>query len=70
MKIEQIKNDLNKINKNQLNIKNWFIYEINNLIGIKCGNTIINNELYNKNNYGLNKLYNDIIKRQLNELNK
>ena len=53
MKIEQIKNDLNKINKNQLNIKNWFIYEINNLIGIKCGNTIINNELYNKNNYGL-----------------
>jgi hypothetical protein len=70
MKIEQIKNDLNKINKNQLNIKNWFIYEINNLIAIKCGNTIINNELYNKNNYGLNKLYNDIIKRQLNELSK
>ena len=70
MKIEQIKNDLNKINKNQLNIKNWFIYEINNLIGIKCSNRIINNELYNKNNYGLNKLYFDIILPQLKQLTK
>ncbi len=70
MELKQIKNHLNKINQNQLNIKNWFIYEINNLIGIKCGNIIINNELYNKSKFGLNKLYFDIIEPQLKHLNK
>ena len=70
MELKQIKNDLNKINKNQLNIKNWVLYEIKHLIGVKCGNRIINNELYNKNTYGLNKLYNDIIAPQLKQLTK
>ena len=70
MDLKQIKNHLNKINQNQLNIKNWFIYETNNLIGIKCGKTIINNQLYNKNKFGLNKLYFDIIEPQLKHLIK
>ena len=70
MELEQIKKGLNKINENQVNIKNWELFIYGHLVGIKCGNKVINRELYNKNKFGLNKLYFDIIEPQLETVNK